>query len=301
MNTAATHYAVDPLPGDERSRRPRKRRTSSAARRRCGASGWVGDDRLAHLAAHGGDRRALLVAARARDVDDMYRRLAIVSMRLEELGLTHTRNGRRVAATPDEPPRLAPLHVLAGVVEPVKGYQRGRQQPGMTTLRPLTHLVDAVSTDSAGAREVTALVDGLLSDAPRFMLGRDELHAALSSWRDEHAGLHALIDRGAGARGSHAARRRSGGDGRDWPRRARRVCRRGIAPDTAWRDARIAALDSGCAAEGRARVSVRARPARARVRRRRAGQLCGDVARRVAPAREDARDSAAAGRGSAGF
>jgi phosphoenolpyruvate carboxylase len=38
----------------------------------------------------------------------------------------------------------------------------------MTTMGPLTHLVDAVTADSPGGRRVTALVDRLLADAPRL-------------------------------------------------------------------------------------------------------------------------------------
>ena len=229
-------------PGVERSD---ARRSCAHARRRgddVGRVGEAGDDRFADLAAHGRDRRALLVAARRRDVDDMYRRLGVVSMQLEELGLTHERNGdvllRRLAAGAD----LAPLRVLADVVEPVKGYQRGGQQPAMTTLGPLTHLVDAVSTDSMGAREVNSLVEHLLSDAPHFMLGRDELQKRFASWRDGHAGIVRLARR---ARRRSPRSRRSPMIWRRWARSAstRSTClSRGIVPDAAWRDARIATL-----------------------------------------------------------
>ncbi len=86
------------------------------------------------------------------------------------------------------------LKVLAGVVEPVKGYQRGGQQR-WTTLGPLTHLVDAVSVDNPRGREVRVLIDRLLNDAPRFGEGRDRLRSIFAEWRDAGPGLKALIDR----------------------------------------------------------------------------------------------------------
>jgi len=54
------------------------------------------------------------------DIEDMYRRLSVVSRQLEELGLTHERNYgmllRRLAASEN----TAPLRTLASIVEPVK-------------------------------------------------------------------------------------------------------------------------------------------------------------------------------------
>src|SRR5215204_4745822 len=93
-----------------------------------------------------------------RDVDDMYRRLATVSVRLEELGLTHEKNQammlRRLAGGPYPPA----LETLASVVEPVKEYRRYQQRP-QTMLSPLTGLVDAARPDSAASRSFSRRVD----------------------------------------------------------------------------------------------------------------------------------------------
>src|SRR5829696_8911770 len=97
-----------------------------------------------------------------RDVEDMYRRLAVLSVRLEELGLTHERNQammlRRLAGGADS----AALATLASVVEPVKEYRRYQQRP-QTMLSPLTGLVDAARPDAAGARSFARRVDLILS------------------------------------------------------------------------------------------------------------------------------------------
>jgi hexosaminidase len=241
LNTAATHYAVDPLPASSDL-------TPAEAAHVLGGEAtmwgeWVGPETIDSRIWP----RTAAIAERfwsPRDtasVDDMYRRLAVVSVQLEELGIAHLRNAdvllRRLTAGADP----APLRVLADVVEPVKGYQRGGQQPGMTTLGPLTHLVDAVSTDSLGAREVSGLVEHLLSDAPHFMLGRDQLQQRFAAWRDEHAGIVRLADAApALAEVTPLADDLAamGAIGLD----AIACLSRSIVPDAAWRDARIATL-----------------------------------------------------------
>jgi hexosaminidase len=127
------------------------------------------------------------------DVDDMYRRLEAVSLQLEELGLTHEKNVdmmlRRLTRIRD----IGPLKTLASVVEPVKEYARSEADPA-TMLSPLTRLIDAATPDSRAAREFNALVDGLLSDAPRFRQNREQIKAVLTQWRDVRPALDVLID-----------------------------------------------------------------------------------------------------------
>src|SRR5262249_56798910 len=105
------------------------------------------------------------------DVDDMYRRLAVVSVRLEELGLTHERNYRSLLRRMAGGNEIGPLETLVSVVEPVKHYNRGVQHP-TTMLSPLTSFVDAARPDSEAARHFVALVTGLFAHAPRFQTNR---------------------------------------------------------------------------------------------------------------------------------
>ncbi|MEZ5320471.1 MAG: family 20 glycosylhydrolase, partial [Vicinamibacterales bacterium] len=195
MNTAAAHYAVDPLPADSSLTDEQAARVLGGEATMWGE--WVGpetiDSRIWPRTAAIAER--LWSPREVTDVDDMYRRLARVSGELEDLGLTHLRNRgvllRRLAA--GQP--AWPLEALADVVEPVKGYRRGGQQPEMTSLGPLTHLVDAVGADSPGARATRAAIAALLDDAPRFALGRDALTDRFSAWRDAAAGFDRLAAR----------------------------------------------------------------------------------------------------------
>jgi hexosaminidase len=126
------------------------------------------------------------------DVDDMYRRLSVIEVQLEELGLTHLRNRgvllRRLAGSE----RIEPLETLVSVIEPVKEYRRGQMHPTIM-LSPLTSLVDAAHADADAARPLAAMVDGLLSDAPRFQVYRQDLRLTLNSWCEVYPALKALM------------------------------------------------------------------------------------------------------------
>jgi hexosaminidase len=128
------------------------------------------------------------------DVDDMYRRLAVISIQLEELGLTHERNVdvllRRLAGTKD----IAALKLLTSFLEPVKEYRRNQQRPAIM-LTPLTALVDAARPDSEAARRFSKMVDGFLSDAPRFELHASDLRRTFTEWRNAELTLKPLMER----------------------------------------------------------------------------------------------------------
>ncbi|MGB9179971.1 MAG: family 20 glycosylhydrolase [Pyrinomonadaceae bacterium] len=128
------------------------------------------------------------------DVNDMYRRLAVTSVRLEELGLTHRtyeeKMLRRLAADED----IEPLKTLVNVVEPIKVYTRGQAHP-TNQLSPLTSLVDAARADPDEGRRVKMMAEDLLSDSPRFLTQRDALSQIFSTWRDARAPLQVMMQK----------------------------------------------------------------------------------------------------------
>lgn len=129
-----------------------------------------------------------------RDVDDMYRRLEKVSLRLEELGLDHLKNRdmmlRRLAGHRD----IQALHILAGTVEPLKHYSRHRATDRKRYVQhaPLTRLVDAAWSDAPDARKFRRLVrDYENTQCPKV---EKEIESMLIIWAGNHDRLKPVID-----------------------------------------------------------------------------------------------------------
>jgi hexosaminidase len=191
---ASQHYLPDPVPADSTL-------TADEAKHILGGEAtmwgeWVSpetiDSRIWPRTAAIAER--LWSPRSVNEIDDMYRRLAVISRQLEELGLTHEKNYgmllRRLAASEN----TAPLRTLASIVEPVKEYRRYRMRP-QTMLSPLTGLVDAARPDSETARHFNSNVDAFLSDAPRFTLNRSDLERTLAEWQAAGRALGPMIDR----------------------------------------------------------------------------------------------------------
>jgi hexosaminidase len=191
---ASQHYQADPIPRDTTL-------TAAEAKHVLGGEAtmwgeWVSpetiDSRIWPRTAAIAER--LWSPRNVTDVDDMYRRLAVISRQLEELGLTHEKNYgmllRRLAGSED----TGPLRALTSIVEPVKEYRRYQMRP-QTMLRPLTGLVDAARPDSEAAREFAANVAAFLSDAPRFAVYGPNLEQTLREWRSAALALQPIIDR----------------------------------------------------------------------------------------------------------
>jgi hexosaminidase len=191
---ASQHYAADPLPADSTL-------TPEEAKHVLGGEAtmwaeWVThetiDSRIWPRTAAIAER--LWSPRHVTDASDMYRRLAVISLQLEELGLTHKRNQdmmlRRLVRSDD----VGPLRTLVSVIEPVKEYRRYQQRP-QTMLSPLTGVVDATLPDSEAGRRFAFMVDAFLADAPRYHLYRSELGQMLAEWQTAGAALEPLIDR----------------------------------------------------------------------------------------------------------
>jgi hexosaminidase len=145
------------------------------------------------------------------NVDDMYRRLEVISVQLEELGLTHLKNGDLLLRRMLQGTEVDPLRTLVEVVEPVKEYTRGGMAP-YTSFSPLTRVVDAAPADSRKTREFSRDVDAFLepriSQSVNSTLGKKRdvvgasasadgaaLESQLRQWKENHDRLKPFIAR----------------------------------------------------------------------------------------------------------
>ncbi|HYE66925.1 MAG TPA: family 20 glycosylhydrolase [Pyrinomonadaceae bacterium] len=241
MFPAANHYQVDPLPaGSDLSEQQAAHILGGEAAM---WSEYVSPEtidsriwpRLAAIA------ERLWSPRTVTDVDDMYRRLAAVSIRLEELGLTHKRNKEVLLRRLANGHQTGPLETLVSILEPVKEYNRGRMHP-TTMLSPLTSLVDAAHADADAARPFESLVDGLLSDAPRFHTYRENLRMTLTEWRDARPELDAMIARSPILRSAEPLAKdmsELGTAGLE----ALTYLSTGVTPASDWREEKLAAIE----------------------------------------------------------
>jgi hexosaminidase len=194
IQPASQHYVPDPLPADSTL-------TPEQAKHVLGGEAtmwaeWVTpetvDSRIWPRTAAIAER--LWSPRTVTDVEDMYRRLAVVSLQLEELGLLHKKNQemmlRRLMRNDD----IGPLRTLVSVIEPVKEYRRYQMRP-QTMLSPLTGVIDATPPDSEAARKFSSMVREFLNDGPRYQLYRSELGEMLAGWQNAGASLGPVIDR----------------------------------------------------------------------------------------------------------
>jgi len=188
---ASQHYVVDPLPADTTlSAEEQKRVVGGEATM---WAEWVSpetiDSRIWPRTAAIAER--LWSPRDVNDIDDMYRRLEIVSIRLEELGLTHIRNQnvllRRLTMGKD----TAALETLVSLIEPVKEYKRYQVRP-QTMLSPLTGLIDASQPDAPNARKFNRAVERFLAGGNRNEI-LAELRAMVESWQRHEDKLAATV------------------------------------------------------------------------------------------------------------
>jgi len=163
METAAAHYAVDPLP-------PNSGLVPQQADRILGGEvcAWAEMLTSENIDSRIWPRTAAIAErfwspATVADPDDMYRRLDVVTVQLEDLGVRHLAGPdemlRRLAATD----QIQPLRTLLQYVQAIELGVRENANP-FTQLTVLTHLEDIVVPDPPGRRRVEAEVKGFLLD-----------------------------------------------------------------------------------------------------------------------------------------
>jgi hexosaminidase len=242
LRTAADHYVVDPIGADSGMSEEEAARVLGGEA--CMWGEYVGPEnidsriwpRLAAIAERFWSPRNVT------DVADMYRRLAFVSVQLEEVGLTHEAYADRMLRRMAGGDEIETLKTLVGVLEPLKNLKRGDVHP-ITQMTPLTRLVDAAGADSRAAREFAMMVEAMLGDAPRFHVYHDGIERALTEWRKVHPQIYVLADRSPIMReaeplaGNLSELSAAGLEALDY-------LSTGVAPPAQWRDEQLALIEN---------------------------------------------------------
>ncbi|MGI9036513.1 MAG: beta-N-acetylhexosaminidase [Pyrinomonadaceae bacterium] len=191
MYPAWQHYVVDPLPADTTLTPEQQQKILGGEATMW--SEWVSPETIDSRIW----TRTAAIAERfwsprdVNQVDDMYRRLAVINVQLEELGLTHRKNQAMLLRRLMNDQDISPLQTLVSIIEPVKEYHRYQVRP-QTMLSPLTGLIDAAQADAPNARIFNAKVDELLLDNSKQ--NTERIRAMLTEWRDGQAKLAPMLD-----------------------------------------------------------------------------------------------------------
>jgi hexosaminidase len=195
MWPAARHYAVDPMSGAAADLTPEQKKLILGGESAQWAE-WVTPE---NVDSHIWPRNAAIAERlwSSQDVTDsasMYERMRAVSLELESLGLMHNaareRMLHRMAGNAD----ISALRVLADVVEPVKDYNRWKDEQGPIDFHaPLTRIIDAAYPESDAALEFGALVQKYIQSGYKDHAAEAQIRTWLMLWRDNDAKLHPLL------------------------------------------------------------------------------------------------------------
>jgi hexosaminidase len=195
MDSAADHYRVDPLPAGNNL-------TAAQAARILGGEAcmWSESVDAENIDSRIWPRTAAIAERlwspqSVNNVDDMYRRLWVESLRIEALGLTHISQEdaslRALAGTE----QIAPLETLAAVLQPVNFGTRAEwfEKHSVTTLMPLDNLVDALPPDPPSRHDFEELVSTYLQNPAARPEQEGALEAIFRSWTADQPERVALM------------------------------------------------------------------------------------------------------------
>ncbi len=195
MWPAAKHYAIDPMSGAAADLTPEQKKLILGGESAQWAE-WVTPE---NVDSHIWPRNAAIAERlwsppEVTDTASMYTRMRAVSLELESLGLMHNaareRMLHRMAGNAD----ITSLRVLADVVEPVKDYNRWKDEQGPIDFHaPLTRLIDAAYPESGTALEFSALVQKYIQSGYKDHAAEAQIRTWLMLWRDNDAKLHPLL------------------------------------------------------------------------------------------------------------
>lgn len=130
------------------------------------------------------------------DVDDMYRRLYLLSDKLEEEGLNHRLNAKRWISVLADGNNIDAAFSIYEILAPFKGYRRlaaNMMQPSYLKYEtvPLVNLPDIVEVDSEVEWKFRKLIEQYLKDSDPE--AKDGIEDLLNKWKEAAFELHKQI------------------------------------------------------------------------------------------------------------
>jgi hexosaminidase len=197
MSPASEYYAVSPIPASSTLTPTQRKRILGGEA--CMWSEYVDgktiDSRIWPRAAAIAER--LWSPASVNNVNDMYRRLQVESVRLEALGLTQISQEdaslREMAGTQ----AIEPLRVLATAMEPVSWGKRAEHadKNKITTHAPLDNWVDALRPDPPFRHNFKRMVEEYLKSPQTEPARAMEMKRLFQSWVKAEPGALELMKR----------------------------------------------------------------------------------------------------------
>lgn len=185
MQPVIEHYLVDPLPKNNNLSEIEKARVLGGE-----ATMWSElatkttiDSRLWPRAAAIAER--FWSSGDIVDVSSMYKRLDVVSFRLEELGITHIRNRDVILRNITNNQNIEALVTLTKVYEPIKIYSRNAGGTEYKTYSPFTLFADACTADASDGIIFKALVHNFISTKSEN--SKAEIISYLKKWASNYA------------------------------------------------------------------------------------------------------------------
>jgi hexosaminidase len=192
MLDTATHYLADPIPADSDLNSEQKKLILGGE-----VCMWGEQISPETIDARTWPRSAAIAErfwspAAVRNVDDMYRRLQVISLRLDALGIEHISEPQRMRRQLVGAISSPQFDVLTSVLEPVSLHDRSHLQH-TDQLMPLNGLVDAVVPDPPSSHDVAEAVTEFLADTATHQRRRRDLERLFRSWEDTAPGLSVLM------------------------------------------------------------------------------------------------------------